>query len=281
MLPANIIGIVFGLLSAAVWGAGDYTGGISTRKFNSLAVLVVSAFTGLLLLILCTFIWPEPFPKWPAIIWAVLAGITAVLSLGFLYKALSLGNSAIVASISAVIGAALPVFYGILIAGLPNLIKVIGFILAILGIWLVSRASQERKKIIPGSIMLAVLAGIGFGAFFIVIPLAGPKLTFTPLIICRSTYFAIAFFLLLLQKKEMGKAAISPLVWFNGFFDITGTALFMLARQYTRFEFAVILTSLYPAVTILLFRIFHKEHISSAQWLGVGLCITAVILIST
>ncbi len=280
MLPANIIGIVFGLLSAAVWGAGDYTGGISTRKFNSLAVLVVSAFTGLLLLILCTFIWPEPFPKWPAILWAVLAGITAVLSLGFLYKALSLGNSAIVASISAVIGAALPVCYGILIAGLPNLIKVIGFILAILGIWLVSRVSHERNKIIPGSITLAVLAGIGFGAFFIVIPLAGPKLTFTPLIICRSTYFTIALFLLLLQKKELGKAAISPLVWFNGFFDITGTALFMLSRQYTRFEFAVTLSSLYPAITVLLFRIFQKEHISNIQWLGLSLCVAAVILIS-
>lgn len=280
MLPANMIGIVFGLLSAAIWGAGDYSGGISTRKFNSMAVLVISAFAGLLLLFLFTSIWPEPFPKWPASLWAVLAGVCAVLGLGSLYKALSLGQSAVVASTSAVIGAALPVFYGILISGLPGIFKIIGFFLAILGIWLVSHVSKESNKIKPGSIPLAILAGIGFGAFFIVIPLAGPNLTFTPLIICRSTYFITALFLLLLQKRELGKAAISPLVWFNGFFDVTGTALFMLARQYTRFEIAVILTSLYPAMTVLLFRIFQKEHISYTQWLGVSLCITAVILIS-
>jgi drug/metabolite transporter (DMT)-like permease len=281
MLPSNIIGIIFGLLSATTWGVADYFGGISTRKYNSFAVLVVSAFSGTLLLILCSFIWPEPFPKWPEILWAVLAGVSALVALSSLYKALTFGQSAVVASMSSVIGATLPVIYGIFISGLPDAVKVIGFFMAISGIWFVSRASHGPETVKAGGMALAILAGIGFGVFFIVIPLAGPKLTFTPLIICRTTYFIIALFLLVLfQKKELGKAANSPLIWLNGFFDISGTALFMLARQFTRFEIAVILTSLYPVITVLLFRIFHKEHISYTQWLGVGLCFGAVILIS-
>ena len=281
MLPSNIIGIVFGLLSATTWGAADFFGGISTRKYNSYAVLVVSAFSGTLILILCTIIWPEPFPKWPEMLWAVLAGVSALVSLGSLYKALADGQAAVIAPTSAVIGAALPVLYGFLTTGLPEAIKVVGFFMAILGIWFVSRAAQGPENNNPGGLPLAILAGIGFGVFFITIPLAGPKLTFTPLIICRTTYFVVALFLLVLfQRKELGKAAFSPLIWLNGFFDISGTALFMLARQFTRFEIAVILTSLYPAVTVLLSRILLKERISLAQWLGVGLCFGAVIFIS-
>lgn len=280
MPPANILGIILSLISAATWGGGDFFGGLSTRKHDQYAVLVVSAAAGILVLIICTLIWPEPFPVWPLGLWAVLAGLSGVIGLGTLYKALSLGHSAVVAPTSAVIGAALPVIFGMIINGFPETIKLAGFGLAFIGIWMVSRVSGESSKATSSSLLMAVLAGIGFGGFYIFITLAGPKSTFTPLIISRTAFFVTTSVLLITLHRKMGRAIWSPTVWMTGLFDAGGNALYMLAKQFTRIDVAVVLSSLYPAMTVILSRIFLKEHISRSQWLGVGICFAAIVLIT-
>ena len=280
MPPTNILGIILSLISAATWGGGDFFGGLSTRKHDQYAVLVVSAAAGILVLIICTLIWPEPFPVWPLGLWAVLAGLSGVIGLGTLYKALSLGHSAVVAPTSAVIGAALPVIFGMTINGFPETIKLAGFGLAFIGIWMVSRVSGESGKVTSNSLLMAVLAGIGFGGFYIFITLAGPKSTFTPLIISRTTFFVTTSILMITLHRKMGRAIWSPTVWMTGLFDAGGNALYMLAKQFTRIDVAVVLSSLYPAMTVILSRIFLKEHISRRQWLGVGVCFAAIVLIT-
>ncbi len=280
MQTYNFLGILLSLLSAGTWGGGDFLGGLSTRKFNQYAVLVVSAFAGILVLILCSILWPEPFPKFPMFLWAALAGSFGVLGLSALYKGLSLGHSATIAPTAAVIGAAIPVSYGIFLDGVPDNFKIIGFILALIGIFLVSRPDGESNKITTTSMLLAITAGIGFGGFFIFITLAGPNLVFTPLIISRTTFFAVTSIILWINKGKIGNAISSPTVWLTGLFDSGGNALYMLAKQFTRVDVAVILSSLYPAATVLLSRIFLKERISRLQWLGVVFCLTAIIMIS-
>lgn len=280
MPPTNILGIILSLISAATWGGGDFFGGLSTRKHDQYAVLVVSAAAGILVLIICTLIWPEPFPVWPLGLWAVLAGLSGVIGLGTLYKALSLGHSAVVAPTSAVIGAALPVIFGMTINGFPETIKLAGFGLAFIGIWMVSRVSGESGKVTSNSLLMAVLAGIGFGGFYIFITLAGPKSTFTPLIISRTTFFVTTSILMITLHRKMGRAIWSPTVWMTGLFDAGGNALYMLAKQFTRIDVAVVLSSLYPAMTVILSRIFLKERISRYQWFGVGVCFAAIVLIT-
>ncbi len=268
------------LLSAGSWGAGDFLGGLSTRKFNQYAVLVISAFAGILVLTVCTLLWPEPFPESPLFIWAALAGSFGVLGISALYKALSLGHSATVAPTAAVIGAAIPVCYGIFLDGMPDNIKIIGFILALIGIFLVSRVEGESNKVSASSLLLAITAGIGFGGSYIFITIAGPNLVFTPLIISRSTFFFATIILILINKGKFENSIKSPMVWFTGLFDSGGNAFYMLAKQFTRVDIAVILSSLNPAITVMLSRLILKENISRSQWIGVGICITAVILIS-
>jgi uncharacterized membrane protein len=279
-LTGSILGIVLSLFSAATWGSGDFFGGLSTRKHNQYAVLVVSAFAGILVLILCTLIWREPFPGWPMALWAILAGTCGVFGLGALYKALSMGHSASVAPTAAVIGAAIPVFYGIIKDGMPGPYKMVGFLFAFIGIWLVSYVSGSKDKTLSRGLLLAIIAGLGFGGFYIFISMAGTKLTFTPLIISRSSFFLVTLMMLIINKGEIGKAIQSPVVWVTGVFDAGGNALFMLAKQFTRVDVAVVLSSLYPAFTVLLSRVFMKEQVTRNQWLGVGLCIAAVMLIS-
>lgn len=276
----NILGIMLSLISAASWGTGDFFGGFSTRKFTQYAVLVVSAIAGLFVLAVCYLIWPEPFPAFPRFLWAMLAGTFGLVGLGSLYKALSLGHSATVAPTAAVIGASIPVFYGIFTAGFPGFTKIAGFFLAFAGIWLVSRIPDESKAVSTGSLKLAVLAGLGFGGYYIFISIAGRDQTFTPLIISRSTFLLISAIILVTQKPQLGKAFATLPIWLTGIFDTGGNVLYLLAKQFLRLDVAIILSSLYPAVTVLLSWIILREHISRPQWAGVVLSFLAVVLVS-
>lgn len=280
MENAGFLGIILSLISAATWGTGDFFGGLSTRRNNRYAVLVISAASGVIVLILCTFLWPEPFPAWPLSLWAIVAGLSGVIGLGALYKALSLGHSATVAPTAAVIGAAIPVAFGFIVSGAPEPLKIAGFVLALIGIWLVSRVAGEDGKITSQSLLLAIIAGLGFGGFFIFITLAGPKLTFTPLIISRTTYFLAAIVMLISSHGKIDNSIKSPVVWLSGLFDASGNTFYMLAKQFTRIDVAVVLSSLYPAITVLLSKIFLEERITRSQWIGVTACFIAVVIIS-
>jgi len=276
----HITGILLALISAGTWGTGDFFGGLTTRKYHPYAVLVVSAFAGITCLIICHYFFPEPFPSFPEFLWALLAGICGVVGLGALYQALALGHAALAAPTSAVIGASLPVLFNIVREGLPGMTKLAGFFLAFAGIWLVSRVPQEDSRISSRSLSLSILAGLGFGGFFIFITLAGPGLALTPLIISRSTFFVITGILLLIQRAPIRAASKDPLIWLTGAFDAGGNALYMLAKEFTRVDVAVVLSSLYPGITVILSRIFLKEHISRSQWVGVLISVSAVILIT-
>ncbi|MBA4420807.1 MAG: hypothetical protein C0391_06640 [Anaerolinea sp.] len=280
MISSNILGILLSLFSAASWGSGNFLGGFTTRKFNRYAVLVISSFAGIAIILICLILWPEPFPGFPEALWAILAGTCGVVGLGTLYKALSLGHSALVAPTAAVIGAAIPVLYGILLQGMPDGKIFAGFLLAFAGIWLVSRIPGESKQVSSRSLGLAIISGIGFGGFFIIITMSVPELIFSPLILSRFSFCIVSYLLLILMRGNLQGAFTSPIIWFTGFFDAGGTTFYMLAKQLTRVDVAVVLSSLYPAITILLSRIFLKEHVSTSQWLGVGLILLAVALIS-
>jgi len=280
MIPPDVAGVILALLSAGTWGSGDFFGGFTTQRFYRYSVLVVSALAGILILILCHLIWPEPFPAFPGFLWAILAGVFGFLGLSTLYTALTLGHSALVAPTAAVLGAAIPVLFGIYRDGLPDGSKLIGFALAFAGIWFVSRVSSETLSSSNKSLSMAILAGIGFGGFFICITLSAPDLKFTPLILSRSTFFSMSAIFLLIYRGKMKDTLVYPYVWLTGFFDAGGNMLFMLAKQFTRMDVAVILSSLYPGITVLLSWIILKERINRWQWIGVCLCFAAVILIS-
>ena len=277
---ASTVGIILSLLSAITWGGGDFCGGVATRKNNQYAVLAFSAISGIAILIICHLIWPEPFPSGMKFVFAVLAGTCGIFGLGALYKALSIGHSALVAPTSAVIGALIPVVYASISFGFPGLIKVAGFVLAFVGIWLTTFITTGNRTKLGVDFWLAIIAGLGFGFFFIFISEASVDLTFTPLIVSRSTFFLISFVVFLTQKKNGDYKLSDPLIWATGILDATGNALFILAKQSIRVDVAVVISSLYPAATVILANRLLKEKISRPQWIGVALCISSVMIIS-
>ncbi|MEJ2596703.1 MAG: DMT family transporter [Anaerolineales bacterium] len=279
-LPANLLGIFLALTSAFVWGSGDFSGGLAARRSHQFQVLALSTLSGIFVLLIFAGLWHEALPSLRSDIYAMLAGVSGALGIAALYRALSLGNTAIVAPTAAVIGAALPVGFGILTAGMPAALQLVGFILAFIGIWLVSRSSTPGKILLQHGFVLACLAGVSFGGFFILIAQVEAGKVFNPLVVARGMEFVTALVLLRLYRMPLTAINSNPTALLAGVLDVGGNIFYLLANQYTRLEVAAVLASMYPLVTVILASLVLKERVSPNQWLGVVACLAAIALIT-
>lgn len=280
ILPPEIFGTLFALTAAVFWGSGDFSGGFATRKASPYQVLSLSALSGALVLLLAALLWHESFPSTRGILFALLAGISGSVGISSLYYALSLGNSAIAAPTSAVLGAAFPVIFTSFTQGAPSALKIIGFVLAVMGIWLVSFNASSKDLKANKAFWLAALSGLAFGGFFICIAQVEENRVFTPLILARSAMFLVSLLFLARSKQVFPSPKLHPIAILAGVLDAGGNVLFLLAKQFARLDSAVVLSSIYPAFTILLARVILKESITRQQWLGIIVCLSAIVLIT-
>jgi drug/metabolite transporter (DMT)-like permease len=271
--------VIFALTSALVWGSGDFGGGLATRRGNQFQVLVLSTFSGIVLLLLCAAAWGESLPGLRSAMWAALAGVAGTLGLASLYRGLSLGYAASVAPVAAVVSAALPVVFSIVTEGVPAPTRLAGLALALLGIWLVSATSGGAGLGAQG-VGLALLAGLGFGGFFILIGQVEPGALFSPLVVARGVSLSMALLLLWGRRQSLPSIPRSPIALLAGMLDAGGNVFYLLARQHTRLDIAAVLSSLYPVTTVLLASLVLKERVSPLQWLGAAVCLAAVVLIA-
>ena len=278
-MSSAISTIVFGLCASLCWGSGDFNGGLASRRANASSVVIAAYAVGFVLLVILAWLWREPFSSQLDMVWGGLAGLAGAIGLISFYSALAIGRMGIAAPISAVLTAALPVFFSIFTEGLPNLFQLGGFVLALLAIALISR--PERSKGRPEGIGLALLAGFGFGCFFILISRVNHSATFWPLAMARvtSVLFLLVFVRIRRQPMLPGKAVV-PLVVLAGILDAVGNAFFVLATHSGRLDVAAVLSSLYPAATVLLAALVLRERVTRIQGIGILLALLAVPLIS-
>lgn len=272
-------GSLLALLSAAVWGAGDFTGGFATRRSDQYQVLALAAFAGILMLLAVAVFWREPLPDPATFAWASGAGVSGAVGIACLYRGLAEGRTAVVAPTAAVVTAAVPVLFAALTAGLPRATQLAGFALAMAGIWLVGGSGRDRPAS-AGDVKLALSAGLGFGGFLTLIAQVDPALVFVPLAITRSVTFLTALVLLAVRRAPLPSPASNPFAWLAGFLDASGNVFYLLARQFTRLDVAAVLSSFYPATTVLLAWIISRERVTPVQWCGAAVCLAAVALIT-
>lgn len=279
-MPATVLGAVIALVSALVWGCGDFAGGRASRRAHSLHVLIAGGSAGLIMLIILAAIWREGFPDARSLGYGALAGLMGLLGLALLYHGLSRGAASVVAPVSTVVAQAIPVMYVALGEGLPAATQLVGFALAAIGSILVSRgaepgaASSRRASVITG-----IVSGLGFGVFLIAIDLTDERHLFGSLASARATMIAAALAIVLVTRGRVSAAAFTPAAYLSGVLDALGNALYLVAKQFTRQDIAVVLSSLYPISTIILSRILLKENIAPVQWAGIAVCAIAVALI--
>jgi drug/metabolite transporter (DMT)-like permease len=278
MLPDDLIGIISALTAALLWGGGDFTGGWATRRASQFHVLVVSALSGIIVLLLSASLWRESWPSTGTVVWAALAGISGTVGIAALYHALSLGPAATVAPTAAVVGVVLPVIFSGVTEGWPEAARLAGFVLACFGIWLLCKPPAGRR-VSRRSLGEAVLAGIGFAGFFVLIAQVGPGAVFGPLIVARSVELTIAVLLLRVRGLSLPRLRAHPAALLAGLLDAGGTVFFLLAQDLTRLDVAVVLSSLYPLTTVLLSRLILKEKITPVQWVAALVSLLAIELI--
>jgi len=136
--------VIFGLAASLCWGSGDFSGGLASRRANASSVVLAAYAVGFVLLVTLALIWKEPFPFPADLLWGGLAGVAGVLGLLSFYSALSSGKMGIAAPVSAVLTATLPVLFSAFTAGLPTLLQLGGFVLALLAIGLISRPERTQ-----------------------------------------------------------------------------------------------------------------------------------------
>jgi drug/metabolite transporter (DMT)-like permease len=275
----HILGVFCALLSSVVWGTGDFSGGIAARSKNQYQVLFLASIPGIVVLAVFALLFKEVIPSVKDALWAFSAGVSGAFGIAALYKGLSLGNAAAVAPIAAVMGAGLPVIFSFFDLGLPGPVQILGFIIAIIGIWLVSRPPGGQRHASRQELILAMIAGIGFGGFFILIVQGDKTLVFLPLVISKIAAIALAVTVILLRRETLPSMKGNRVALVTGLFDAGGNIFFMLAKQYTRLDVAAVLASMYPAITVILAGLILREKVCASQWQGVVLCIIAIALI--
>ncbi|HEU5400237.1 MAG TPA: DMT family transporter [Terriglobales bacterium] len=278
-MPNTALISLLSLAAAVSWGAADFSGGLASKKSNVYGVVLVAHAVGLVFNLVVAFAWRDPWPGAVSMMWGVAAGLVGAVGLMSLYRALAIGTMGINAPVAAVVTGILPVAFTFVTLGLPTRLQLGGFSLALIAIGLIAMPSGELGR--PKGLGLAVLAGVGFSGFLVCIKLAGTVAKFWPLVGARAA--SLAFMVILVggmrvEWKSLG--ANWRAMVFCGIFDSLGNILFVYAASRGRLDIAAVLSSLYPASTLILARMILKERIGKVPALGIGLALASVAMIA-
>ena len=273
--------VLLALLAATVYGAADFFGGIASRKTAPAAVVLISQLAGAVVLGGSWFFLPGHFYV-ADVGWGIAAGFAGSIAIATLYGALAVGRMGVVSPITAVIGASVPVAAGYLFGERPALLAIVGVILAFVAVALVS-ANEETRRISlrePG-VTLAIVSGLAIGALFVLLGHGHGDAGLARLAITRATSITILVIYAMVRRESLRPAKGSfRTILVAGAFDMAANVLYVASTRYGLLAIVSVLTSLYPASTVFLARIFLDERLTRAQWVGVAVAATGVVLIA-
>ena len=278
-IAAQYVPAAYSLTAVGVWGTSDFLGGIGARRANAFLFTAIVHVSGMVVVGGIALLVHAPFPEMQSVLWSLLAGALGGLALVFFYRALSRGNMGLIAPVAAVLSAAIPTVVTAFGEGLPGTRKVLGFVLAGIGVWLISRTEGDAGR--PEGLGVAVLAGIGFAGFYLCTHKAGNASALWVATVSRSASFLVTGLIVLFGRHlSRVSAPVLGIALTAGMLDIGGSIAFVRAAQIGRLDIAVVLSSLYPAVTVVLARVFLHEHFSRARTLGMVAALAAVPMIA-
>jgi drug/metabolite transporter (DMT)-like permease len=273
--------ILLSLFAAASYGLGDFNGGIFSRRGGAWAVSLVAQLAGTaLVLVLVAFDGGSPTST--DLAWAVVAGIGNGFGTAFLYRGLSSGRMGVVAPVSGVGAVLVPVVVGVLTGERPGALVWVGVLLALPAIWLVSREpSAGPTQDVGSGVLDGVLAGLGFGSLFAALAQIPEEAGFLPLALNQLVAGgAIILVALALHQDWVPRNRYALGGAISGALGALATGLFQVATQHGYLTVAAVITSLYPAFTVLLAATVLREHVHRTQAIGLALCAGAVVLVA-
>jgi drug/metabolite transporter (DMT)-like permease len=280
-----LLSILYGILSAASWGAGDFIGGLASKRTSPYRVLFLAEIAGFIPFTAIAILLREPMPPTADMLLGAGSSLVGLAGLLFLYRALAEGQMTIAAPVSALFAALIPVIFGFFTLGMPSPPTMIGFGLAFLAVWFISQTDGANWRLplqglrILADSRLPLLSGFFFGLYFIVLHQATLNAFFWPLAVGRfAGAVALGLYAFITRQPAMPPRDLWGFALLNGVIDISGNAFYVLAAQTGRIDVAAVLSALYPASTVLLAWIFLKERMTWLQSFGVVLAFAAIVL---
>lgn len=274
--------LLLALGAAFAYGLSDFVGGIASRRTSAWPVAFLAA-VGALVGATCLALVVHGDPTRADVLWGALAGVGGGAGGAFLYRGLAAGRMGVVAPLSGVGAALVPVAVGVVTGERPSGLVWLGLAVAVPGIWLVARepaldAAQPKSA---EGVLDGVLAGVGFGVLFAGMGQVPDTAGFWPLAAAQAaSLVGIAITAAALRGSVVPRAVTDWWGFGGGLLATTAVLSFLVATQHGLLAVASVLTSLYPAVTVLLASAWLKEHVHRAQGVGLGLCAVAVVFVA-
>jgi drug/metabolite transporter (DMT)-like permease len=278
-----VLAVTLAFASSLCWGLADFLGGLQSRVRPLVTVLLMAQVAAVAMGVAFVVFSGDPFPDLGPAALATGAGVAGCAALAAFYRGLAIGTMSIVAPVSAT-GAAVPVLVGLAEGERPGALQVAGILVAMVGIVLAAREPGDTapSRAVRTSLMLAGLAALGFGTFFVLIDRA-TELGGAPwsLLLVRAGEVTLLALLALVARPAMpaGLHDAAPLLGI-GVLDFSATAFFALATEQGLLSVVSVVGSLYPAVTVVLARVVLAERVARSQEAGVVLTLAGVVAIS-
>jgi drug/metabolite transporter (DMT)-like permease len=280
---------VFALAAALLYGSADFLGGAATRRAHVLSVLLVSGTAGFAVVALAALLAGGP-PRAAGIAWGACAGAAGGVGFMFFYAGLAAGPMSVVAPVSALVATALPVGAALAEGEHPGLRVGAGALICVAAIVLVSsggKADGDAAVLARGTargVGFGIASGAAFGAFLLFIKNGGESGALWPVVVARLAgtliFLAAATSMRIGPVRWRHDARLFTAALGAGVFDASANVCYVLATRAGLFGLAVVLTSLYPGVTVLLARLVLGERMSVARWAGLALAAGGILLVS-
>ena len=279
---------ILALAAAALYGTADFLGGVASRRASVFAVLALTVPAGAVVMVLVALLGsalgaPAATGSWSAAGWAAASGVCGAAGLVAFYAGFASAPISVVAPVAALVSAVLPV--GVAIAGgeRPGPTVIAGGLVCLVAIILVSaqpadHAASGRLR----AVGYGAAAGVGFGLFFIFLKYAGQSGVLWPVAISRSAGTVVAFGIVLATRTRVrfGRGGITGIALLSGAIDAAANVCYVLATRAGLFGLAVVITSLYPGITVLLARVLLGERMRWLQRTGLMLAAVGVVLVT-
>jgi drug/metabolite transporter (DMT)-like permease len=278
-----VISIVLAGLAAAVWGIADFSGGKASQRARPLTVTMVSQLLGLPLLAVALIIVPgRPLPA--DLAWGAAGGVAGFLGIVLLYKGLSRGAMSVVAPVTAVTAAVIPMTVGLVTDRWPGTLALTGAGCALVAIALVSlgpSGTGGRGVVTAATLGLALGSGALFGLFFALLGQVSQPAGMWSLVAVRVGSIGCGVLLMLRTRASWRlPKAVLPWAVAAGALDVAANAAYIAAAVRGHLSVVAAIASLYPASTVLLAVTVDRERLRPIQIVGLGLAATALVLAS-
>lgn len=265
--------------SAATFGVADFMGGMGSRRAHPLQVTALAQIASAIVLVALVLVVPAPDVGRADLLWGAAGGVFGMFGILALFAALGRGPMGVVAPVTSVLSAVVPVLVGFSLGERPGMPAVVGMVLGLCAIVAVSSPGPGGAPLDRYALLSTVTAGLGFGFFFVFVGQTSVEAGMWPLVTARAVSIPLIVVLAARRGSVLPASPARRLAVGSGAVDMLANGLFMAAAQRGLLSIAAVLTALYPVVTAVLARAVLDERLRPLQLGGIGGAVAAVAAI--